>query len=58
VNAAGVAEVLYGPSSIWRHRRPKSLADACPVRLSEIHLAAEVLTLDGYFPVIPIRMLD
>jgi predicted nucleic acid-binding protein len=27
--------------------RPMSLADACLVRLSEIHGAAEVLTLDG-----------
>src|SRR5205809_8144637 len=29
--------------------RPMSLADACLVRLSEIHAAAEVLTLDGDF---------
>ena len=44
--------------------RPMSLADACLVRLSEIHGSAEVLTLDGDFPiyrrhgnkVIPVRM--
>jgi predicted nucleic acid-binding protein len=44
--------------------RPMSLADACLVRLSEIHGAAEVLTLDGNFriyrrhgnKVIPVRM--
>ena len=44
--------------------RPMSLADACLVRLSEIHAAAEVLTLDGDFriyrrhgnKVIPLRM--
>ncbi len=44
--------------------RPMSLADACLVRLSEIHGAAEVLTLDGDFriyrrhgnKVIPVRM--
>ena len=44
--------------------RPMSLADACLVRLSEIHRAAEVLTLDGDFriyrrhgnKVIPVRM--
>ena len=29
--------------------RPMSLADACLVRLSEIHTAAEVLTLDSDF---------
>lgn len=29
--------------------RPMSLADACLVRLSEIHAASEVLTLDGDF---------
>ena len=29
--------------------RPMSLADACLVRLSEMHGAAEVLTLDGDF---------
>ena len=46
--------------------RPMSLADACLVRLSEIHAAAEVLTLDGDFRiyrrhgnrVIPLRMPD
>ena len=46
--------------------RPMSLADACLVRLSEIHGAAEVLTLDGNFrnyrrhgnKVIPVRMPD
>jgi predicted nucleic acid-binding protein len=46
--------------------RPMSLADACLVRLSEIHAAAEVLTLDGDFriyrrhgnKVIPVRMPD
>ncbi len=46
--------------------RPMSLADACLVRLSEIHGAAEVLTLDGDFriyrrhgnKVIPVRMPD
>jgi len=44
--------------------RPMSLADACLVRLSEIHSAAEVLTLDSDFriyrrhgnKVIPTRM--
>jgi len=44
--------------------RPMSLADACLVRLSEIHRSAEVLTLDGDFRiyrrhgnnVIPVRM--
>jgi predicted nucleic acid-binding protein len=46
--------------------RPMSLADACLVRLSEMHGAAEVLTLDGDFriyrrhgnKVIPVRMPD
>jgi uncharacterized protein len=46
--------------------RPMSLADASLVRLSEIHGAAEVLTLDGDFQiyrrhgnrVIPVRMPD
>ena len=46
--------------------RPMSLADACLVRLSEIHADAEVLTLDSDFriyrrhgnKVIPIRMPD
>jgi len=46
--------------------RPMSLADACLVRLSEIHGAAEVLTVDGDFriyrrhgnKVIPVRMPD
>lgn len=46
--------------------RPMSLADACLVRLSEIHPAAEVLTLDSDFrvyrrhgnKVIPVRMPD
>jgi predicted nucleic acid-binding protein len=46
--------------------RPMSLADACLVRLSELHAAAEVLTLDGDFQiyrrhgnkVIPVRMPD
>jgi predicted nucleic acid-binding protein len=46
--------------------RPMSLADACLVRLSEIHGAAEVLTLDADFriyrrhgnKVIPVRMPD
>jgi predicted nucleic acid-binding protein len=44
--------------------RPMSLADACLVRLSEIHGAAEVVMLDGDFriyrrhgnKVIPVRM--
>lgn len=44
--------------------RPMSLADACLVRLSEIHAAAELLTLDSDFRiyrrhgnrVIPLRM--
>jgi uncharacterized protein len=44
--------------------RPMSLADACLVRLSEIHSASEVLTLDSDFriyrrhgtKVIPLRM--
>jgi uncharacterized protein len=46
--------------------RPMSLADACLVRLSEIHSAAEVLTLDSDFriyrrhgnKVIRVRMPD
>jgi predicted nucleic acid-binding protein len=46
--------------------RPMSLADACLVRLSEIHATAEVLTLDSDFRiyrrhgnrVIPLRMPD
>jgi predicted nucleic acid-binding protein len=46
--------------------RPMALADACLVRLSEIHGAAEVLTLDGDFRIyrrhgnklIPVRMPD
>ena len=46
--------------------RPMSLADACLVRLSEIHDASEILTLDGDFriyrrhgnKVIPVRMPD
>jgi predicted nucleic acid-binding protein len=44
--------------------RPMSLADACLVRLSEIHAAGEVITLDGDFriyrrhgnKVIPLRI--
>jgi predicted nucleic acid-binding protein len=44
--------------------RPMSLADACLVRLSELHGSSEVLTLDGDFriyrrhgnKVIPVRM--
>ena len=46
--------------------RPMSLADACLVRLSEIHAAGEVFTLDSDFrvyrrhgnKVIPVRMPD
>lgn len=46
--------------------RPMSLADACLVRLSEIHTTAEVFTLDSDFriyrrhgnKVIPVRMPD
>ena len=46
--------------------RPMSLADACLVRLSEMHGAAEVLTLDNDFriyrrhgnKIIPVRMPD
>jgi predicted nucleic acid-binding protein len=46
--------------------RPMSLADACLVRLSEMHATAEVLTLDSDFriyrrhgnKVIPVRMPD
>ena len=46
--------------------RPMSLADACLVRLSEIHATGEVLTLDSDFriyrrhgnKVIPVRMPD
>lgn len=46
--------------------RPMSLADACMVRLSEIHTAGEVFTLDSDFrvyrrhgnQVIPVRMPD
>jgi predicted nucleic acid-binding protein len=45
-------------------KRPMSLADACLVRLSEIHASAQVLTLDSDFriyrrhghKVIPVRM--
>jgi predicted nucleic acid-binding protein len=48
------------------YNRPMSLADACLVRLSEMHSAAEVLTLDDDFgiyrrhgnKVIPLRMPD
>ena len=44
--------------------RPMSLADACLVRLSEMHASSEVLTLDSDFliyrrhgnKVIPVRM--
>jgi predicted nucleic acid-binding protein len=46
--------------------RPMSLADACLVRLSELHPASEILTLDADFrvyrrhgnKVIPVRMPD
>ena len=46
--------------------RPMSLADACMVRLSEIHATGEVFTLDSDFriyrrhgnKVIPVRMPD
>jgi predicted nucleic acid-binding protein len=46
--------------------RPMSLADACLVRLSEIHSSGEVFTLDSDFRiyrrhgnrVIPVRMPD
>jgi len=46
--------------------RPMSLADACLVRLSELHMAGEVLTLDSDFrvyrrhgnKVIPVLMPD
>jgi predicted nucleic acid-binding protein len=46
--------------------RPMSLADACLVRLAEIHNSAEILTLDSDFriyrrhgnKVIPVRMPD
>jgi predicted nucleic acid-binding protein len=46
--------------------RPMSLADACLVRLSELHNSAEILTLDSDFriyrrhgnKVIPVRMPD
>jgi predicted nucleic acid-binding protein len=46
--------------------RPMSLADACLVRLSELHRAAEVVTLDADFRIyrkhgsraIPLRMPD
>jgi uncharacterized protein len=46
--------------------RPMSLADACLVRLSEIHASAEILTLDSDFriyrrhgnKVIPVRTPD
>jgi predicted nucleic acid-binding protein len=49
----------------YRHR-PMSLADACLVRLSEIHKSAEIFTLDSDFgiyrrhgnKVIPVRMPD
>ena len=46
--------------------RPMSLADACLVRLSEIHTSGEIFTLDSDFrvyrrhgnKVIPVRMPD
>jgi predicted nucleic acid-binding protein len=46
--------------------RSMSLADACPVRLSEIHKSGEIFTLDSDFriyrrhgdKVIPVRMPD
>jgi uncharacterized protein len=48
------------------HNRPMSLADACMVRLSELHMAGEVFTLDSDFriyrrhgnKVIPVLMPD
>jgi predicted nucleic acid-binding protein len=52
---------------LHRYRnRPMSLADACLVRLSEMHAAGEVFTLDSDFriyrrhgnKVIPVRMPD
>jgi uncharacterized protein len=52
---------------IHRYRnRPMSLADACMVRLSELHITGEVLTLDSDFriyrrhgnKVIPVSMPD
>jgi predicted nucleic acid-binding protein len=33
--------------------RPMSLADACLVRLSELHATAEVFTLDSDFRILP-----
>jgi predicted nucleic acid-binding protein len=54
-------------SLMQRYRnRPMSLADACLVRLSEVHADAEVFTLDSDFriyrrhgnKVIPVRMPD
>ena len=64
----GIQEHLADLRALMRRyrNRPMSLADACLVRLSEIHAAAEVLTLDGDFriyrrhgnKVIPLRTPD
>jgi predicted nucleic acid-binding protein len=71
----GVMRIAFGVqkeqadlrSLMQRYRnRPMSLADACLVRLSEVHADAEVFTLDSDFriyrrhgnKVIPVRMPD
>jgi predicted nucleic acid-binding protein len=61
-----IQEQQTDPRALMRRyrNRPMSLADACLVRLSEIHAAGEVLTLDSDFriyrrhgnKVIPLRM--
>jgi uncharacterized protein len=66
--ALAVQEQQVGLRALMRRyqNRPMSLADACLVRLSEIHTSAEVLTLDSDFriyrrhgnKVIPVRMPD
>jgi predicted nucleic acid-binding protein len=49
--ALAVQDELADLRALMRHyrNRPMSLADACLVRLSEIHASAEVLTLDSDF---------
>lgn len=66
--ALGVQEEQADPRQLMRRyrNRPMSLADACLVRLSEIHTAGEVFTLDSDFRiyrrhgnrVIPVLMPD
>jgi uncharacterized protein len=66
--ALAIAEQQADLRALMRRyrNRPMSLADACLVRLSEIHATGLVLTLDGDFriyrrhgnKVIPVRMPD